>query len=350
MARFRIRTNWTNSVSETHEFEIGELTDPKVRNKLKWALSEPEQLRPGVTRQMLTEQAAEEFAQLAQGLRERGYDSQDVAHFINRLVFCMFAEDVDLLPSNMFTRMLQQAYDQPEEFESMARELFLAMSTGGRMGIEKVAFFNGGLFDDDLAFPLSKAEIGDVLQVAKLEWGEVDPSILGTLFERGLDPNKRAQLGAHYTDRDKIMAIIEPVIRQPWLAEWEKEKKEIAAGLKRADSSRSPAVRTRQRGHADRLLRGFLERLRKFTVLDPACGSGKFLYLALHTLKDLEHQVLNRGGARWASRWPYLLLTRLMLRALRLTPTLSNWLVYQSGSVTSSGCGNTACRGRAFRF
>ena len=291
MARFRIRTNWTNSVSETHEFEIGELIDPKVRDKLKWALSDPEQLRPGVTRQMLTEQAAEDFALLAQGLRKRGFEPQNVAHFINRLVFCMFAEDVDLLPNNMFTRMLEQAYEQPEEFKSMSRDLFAVMSTGGRIGFEKVAWFNGGLFDDDLSLPLSKAEIRDVLQVAKLEWGEVDPSILGTLFERGLDPNKRAQLGAHYTDRNKIMAIVEPVIRLPLLTEWKKRKKEIAIGLKRAETSRSPAVQTRQRRHAERLLRGFLERLRKFTVLDPACGSGNFLYLALHTLKDLEHQV-----------------------------------------------------------
>lgn len=291
MARFRIRTNWTNSVSKTHEFEIGELIDPKVRDKLKWALSDPEQLRPGVTRQMLTERAAQDFARLAQGLRARGYDPQVVAHFINRLVFCMFAEDVDLLPNNMFTRMLEQAYEQPDEFASMASDLFAAMSTGGRVGFEKVAWFNGGLFDDDLALPLNKDEIRVVLQVAKLDWGEVDPSILGTLFERGLDPNKRAQLGAHYTDRDKIMAIIEPVIRQPWLAEWEKEKQEIAAGLKRAKAARSIAAGTRQRGLAERLLREFLERLRKFTVLDPACGSGNFLYLALHTLKDLEHQV-----------------------------------------------------------
>ncbi len=291
MARFRIRTNWTNSVSETHEFEISELTDPKVRNKLKWALSAPDQLRPGVTRQMLTERAAEDFARLAQGLRERDYDPQDVAHFINRLVFCMFAEDVDLLPNNMFTRMLQQAYEQPEEFESMARDLFTAMSTGGRVGFEKVAFFNGGLFDNDLALPLNRTEIRVVLQVAKLDWGEVDPSILGTLFERGLDPNKRAQLGAHYTDRDKIMAIVEPVIRQPWLVEWKKKKKEIAVGLKRSETARSVAARTRQRRQAEGLLREFLERLRKFTVLDPACGSGNFLYLALHTLKDLEHQV-----------------------------------------------------------
>ena len=291
MARFRIRTNWTNSVSKTHEFEIGELIDPKVRDKLKWALSDPEQLRPGVTRQMLTEQAAEDFALLAQGLRKRGFEPQNVAHFINRLVFCMFAEDVDLLPNNMFTRMLEQAYEQPEEFESMSRDLFAVMSTGGRIGFEKVAWFNGGLFDDDLSLPLSKAEIRDVLQVAKLEWGEVDPSILGTLFERGLDPNKRAQLGAHYTDRDKIMAIVEPVIRRSWLDEWEETKEKIAAAVERGKKAKTTRARASQRRQAGQTLIEFLQRLRDFTVLDPACGSGNFLYLALHTLKDLEHQV-----------------------------------------------------------
>ena len=291
MARFRIHTTWTNSVSETHEFEIGDLTDARVRNKLKWALSDPEKLRPSETRQMLTERAAQNFAQLAQGLRERGYDPQAVAHFVNRLVFCMFAEDVDLLPNKMFTRMLEQARTQPEEFVDMARGLFAAMATGGRVGFEKVAWFNGRLFDDDATLPLDKAEIDAVLQVARLEWAEVDPSILGTLFERGLDPNKRAQLGAHYTDSDKVMAIVEPVIRRPWLAEWEMAKAELAACLEKVSATKSRAVKTRQRGQADRLLGEFLERLRKFTVLDPACGSGNFLYLALQTLKDVEHQV-----------------------------------------------------------
>lgn len=291
MARFRIHTTWTNSVSETHEFEIGDLTDARVRNALKWAMSDPEKLRPGQTRQMLTERAAENFAQLAQGLRDRGHEPQAVAHFVNRLVFCMFAEDVDLLPNKMFTRMLEQARVQPEGFVDMARDLFAAMATGGRVGFENVAWFNGGLFDDDVALPLTGAEIHAVLRVARLEWAEVDPSILGTLFERGLDPNKRAQLGAHYTDSDKVMAIVEPVIRDPWLAEWERTKAEIAVCLEKRSATKSRAVKTRQRGQADRLLGEFLERLRKFAVLDPACGSGNFLYLSLQTLKDVEHQV-----------------------------------------------------------
>ena len=291
MRQFRIRTNWTNSVSKTHEFEIDDLADAAVRDKLKWALADPERLRPDETRQALTERAATAFALLAQTLRERGHDPQAVAHFINRLVFCMFAEDVGLLPNNLFTRMLEQARQRPEEFATMARDLFAAMSTGGRVGFEPVAWFNGGLFDDDAVLPLEKAEIETVLQAATLEWSEIDPSILGTLFERGLDPDKRAQLGAHYTDRDKIMRIVEPVVIRPWLTEWEKEKEEIAAALKRAETTRSATTRTRQRRRAEQRKDVFLQRLRSFTILDPACGSGNFLYVALHALKDLEHRV-----------------------------------------------------------
>ena len=156
MARFRIRTNWTNSVSATHEFALDDLADAATRDKLKWAMSDPERLRPGESRQALTERAAATFAELAQSLRERGDDPQAVAHFVNRLVFCMFAEDVDLLPGNMFTRMLEHARWKPEEFAELARDLFGTMSTGGRIGFEAVAWFNGGLFDDDNALLLDR--------------------------------------------------------------------------------------------------------------------------------------------------------------------------------------------------
>ena len=291
MARFRIRTNWTNSVSLTHEFGLDDLAGAATRDKLKWAMSDPERLRPGESRQAMTERAAATFAVLAQSLRDRGHEPQAVAHFVNRLVFCMFAENVGLLPADMFTRMLQQARGQPDEFAAMARTLFGAMATGGLVGFEAVAWFNGGLFDDDAALPLAKSEIETTLEAAALDWSEIDPSILGTLFERGLDPDKRSQLGAHYTDRDKIMRIVEPVVVRPWLAEWEAEKAEISGRLERAGAARSQAARTQHRQQAERRLRTFLERLSEFTVLDPACGSGNFLYLALHALKDLEHRV-----------------------------------------------------------
>ena len=291
MARFRIRTNWTNSVSDTYEFTLDDLFDAANRDKLKWAMSDPERLRPGETRQALTERAAATFASLAQSLRWRGHDGQAVAHFVNRLVFCMFAEDMGLLPDDMFTRMLEHARRRPDDFTALARDLFGAMATGGRVGFEEVAWFDGGLFDDDTALPLKKSEIEMTLKASALDWSEIDPSILGTLFERGLDPDKRSQLGAHYTDHDKIMSIVEPVVVRPWLDEWTASKAEITGALDKAEGAKSQSARTTQRRRANRLLRDFLDRLRRFTVLDPACGSGNFLYLALRALKDLEHRV-----------------------------------------------------------
>jgi type II restriction/modification system DNA methylase subunit YeeA len=285
----RIHTNWTNSVSKVYEIAIGDLEDPEKRGWLKASLSDPDALRPTKTRQELTEEVAGDFARLARSLRDRGHAPEQVAHFINRLVFCMFAEDVKLLPDAIFTRMLERALEDPAEFESFARDLFTAMKAGGRIGFEKVAWFNGGLFDDDLAFALTKDEIKIVHHAASRYWGDIDPSILGTLFERGLDPDKRSQLGAHYTDRDKIMMIVNPVIVEPLTAEWETARTEIAGLMEKAASSKGGAA-TRARNQAQGVLDRFMKRLSDYRVLDPACGSGNFLYLALRALKDLEHR------------------------------------------------------------
>src|SRR6266446_3177847 len=306
LARFEIHTNWTNTVSQTYEIGLDELADSRKLRWLKWAFTDPEQLKPGLTRQTLTEQAAAEFARLAQRLRDRGHPSQMVAHFINRLVFCMFAEDVDLLPGKMFGRMLDGAARSPGDFEALASSLFAAMRAGGRIGFERVDWFNGGLFDDDSALPLTRDDIALVREAAGRDWAEIDPTIFGTLFERGLDPDKRSQLGAHYTDRDKIMLIVEPVITQPWRAECEITKSAIAehmAGVAAA-RERRPTKQSEARGvyaaarraeeaglrAARSAFQTYLERLRTFRVLDPACGSGNFLYLALLALKDLEHR------------------------------------------------------------
>ena len=218
MDRFRIHTNWTNTVQQVHEFSLDDLEDAATRDLLRHAFEDPERLKPAKTRQTLTEEAATKFADLALRLRSRGYDPQVVAHFVNRLVFCMFAEDVRLLPNSMFTRMLEHCERSPSDFETHARTLFAAMKDGGMVGFEKVEWFNGGLFDSDDALPLDKTDVKEVLAAARLDWSDIDPSILGTLFERGLDPDKRSQLGAHYTDRDKIMMIVDPVIVEPLTA------------------------------------------------------------------------------------------------------------------------------------
>ena len=239
----------------------------------------------------------------SQALRERGHDPQAVAHFVNRLVFCMFADDVGLLPDHMFTRMLRHAHPTPERFTELAGDLFEVMATGGRVGFETVAWFNGGLFDDSTTLSLEKSDIEAVLAASGPGLGRRSiRRSSGRCSSGGLDPGKRAQLGAHYTDRDKIMLLVEPVVVRPLLIEWEAEKVSIAAELERAEAARSRAARTKRRNKAEQRYRAFLERLRTFTVLDPACGSGNFLYLALQALKDPTLGITSQVGERLHSR------------------------------------------------
>jgi type II restriction/modification system DNA methylase subunit YeeA len=299
--RIRIHTNWTNSVSQIYEYTLDDLRDAQVRQTIKCLWADPEQLKPGKTRAQLTEEAAAEFAALAQRLRQRDQKPEIVAHFINRLVFCMFAEDAGLLPDRMFKRMLERAKRRPSDFVMLGSDLFRAMANpGGRVGFEEVDWFNGGLFDDDTAVPLNDKDIALVQRVSELNWSEIDTSIFGTLFERGLDPDKRSQLGAHYTDEDKIRQIIEPVITRPLLAEWSQIKGMLAA-LNETAARRRRGPQS-QPNLAVAAYRSFMERLRTFRVLDPACGSGNFLYVALLALKDIEHQVAIEAEALGVER------------------------------------------------
>lgn len=288
--RIIVRTNWTGYASERHELLLEDLATPARLAILKWAFSDPDRLRPAITRQGLTEKAAAEFAEIAKRLRDRGHNPQAVAHFLARLAFCAFADDTGLLPSNLFDRMLTAARRRPEQSAALASALFDAMANkGGSVGYDEVPWFNGGLFDDSPALPLTADDIAIIQRAAALDWAEIDPSILGTLFERGLDPDKRSQLGAHYTDRDKIEALIDPVIRRPLLAEWDKAKAGIEAARAKAETAKpNTAARRRAEAEARALYTAFLERLRGFRVLDPACGSGNFLYLSLIALKDIE--------------------------------------------------------------
>ncbi len=283
MDQFIIHTNWTNTVSEKHTITIQDLTDAKQRDKLRWVFVEPERLKPAKTIDALTREAANTFASLAISLSE-DREPHLVAHFVNRLVFCMFAEDIGLLPRRIFNQILEAGYKKPASAQGMLENLFGAMQKGGSFGVDVIEWFNGGLFDDASALPLTKKEIETIGAAAALDWSDIDPSIFGTLFERGLDPEKRSQLGAHYTDPDKIMTIVRPVLIEPLTREWAEVRKKI---------ERPKASEKRKR----ELLNGFLERLRSFRVLDPACGSGNFLYLSLLAIKDLEHRVNLEGEA-----------------------------------------------------
>ncbi|MBK8536958.1 MAG: class I SAM-dependent DNA methyltransferase [Candidatus Competibacteraceae bacterium] len=288
MATIEIHTHFTNTVHTVRRLALEDLADPAKLQLLKWAFTEPERLKPTVTRQKVTEDAATILGGLAQRLRQRGHPPLAVAHFMTRLLFCLFAEDIGLLPHRLFSGLLARARPSPAEFLSMAGDLFRAMHQGGHFGLDKIAWFDGGLFDDAACLPLQHTDLDTLHSAAALDWSEIEPAIFGTLFERGLDPDKRSQLGAHYTDAGSIERLIVPVIRDPLLAEWATVKTDMARLL---------AAKKPKRTQAEQVLQHFLERLHAFRVLDPACGSGNFLYVALRTLKDLEHQVMLEAEA-----------------------------------------------------
>ena len=286
----QIHTNFTNTVSDVHTIAIDELATPANLAKLKALFFNPEQLKPGRTVTAITEDAARHFAELADTLRTAGHEPHAVAHFLNQCLFACFAEDVGLLPDRLFTRLLESAGKRPDTFVPRLTSLFAAMKQGGPFGEHDILWFNGGLFAEINVFPLPSTGIDAMLAAARLDWSQIDPTIFGTLFERGLDPAKRSQLGAHYTDAGSIRRILGPVVEQPLLAEWDAIKPHIASRI--ALWQKGGTGSKKAKPEAEALYHGFLERLRTFRVLDPACGSGNFLYLALKTLKDLQHKVM----------------------------------------------------------
>ena len=302
--RFRVYTNWTNTVQEKHEFVLEDLIHTETRELLRNVFRNPERLKPAKTREQVTKEAAKEFVTIADRLRMAGHAPEKVAHFLNRLVFCLFAEDVNLLQDDLFKRLLdtlaKRREEVPERSKKMLSELFANMREGGEFGLEHILHFNGGLFDDDEALPLDADSLDILRNIARQDWSSIDPTIFGTLFERFLDPDKRAQIGAHYTDPEKIMMIVEPVILRPLRAEWEAAKAEIAAILSRSRGRPGKAVLDRAEARLDK----FMKRLDEVRVLDPACGSGNFLYLAMQGLKDLERRAIveARGHGAWPAR------------------------------------------------
>lgn len=304
MERIRIHTNFTATVNKIYEIPLAEMDAPRNIEIMRWLFHEPERLRPGTTSEDITAEVAERLAGVAQSLRGRGLDPMEVARFLDRIVFCLFAEDVGLLPRQLFSQIVGKARDAAH-FAKLIGQLFDAMQTGGDFGLETIRHFNGNLFTDSPVLLLTDEEIRHVQAAARLDWAAVDPSVFGTLFERGLDPAKRAQLGAQYTSRADIETLIDPVVVAPLRREWADVRGAIenllATGkAKPTGRERPPTKETLNRAHreARALLRQFHERLAEVRVLDPACGSGNFLYVTLQKLKDLEKEVLIFAGDR----------------------------------------------------
>ncbi|MDP2829423.1 MAG: hypothetical protein Q8O37_12555 [Sulfuricellaceae bacterium] len=298
--RIIIHTAFTGYPDQAREICIAELTDPSKLQTLRWVFTEPEKLRPEKSTAAITAEAAGQFSSLAKAMRTRGLDGQRVAHFLVQCLFCMFAEDEALLPGNVFTEILKNAGTDTDRAARRIAKIFTAMQQkiGGEYGDHDIAWFNGGLFSAIDVPELAESDL-DILYhaAADMDWRGIDPTIFGTLFERGLDPAARAPLGAHYTDTATIAKLITPLITEPLLAEWEIVKAVISkqSPLSTAPSpfggglGRGSAVGNSKKSRAT--WQGFLLRLNQFKVLDPACGSGNFLYLALKALRDVEKQV-----------------------------------------------------------
>ncbi len=310
-----IRTNYTNLPTRTITLTLDDLLKPESIDILKTVFFNPEQLKPKITIEGVTREAATQFSRLADNLRNYGSQPQEIAHFLIRLLFCLFAEDIGLLPENLFPRLLAQTHRNSKDFGEVLTQLFRAMKTGGYFGADKILYFNGGLFDDDSVLPLDGADMDIIAGIDALDWGAIKPSIFGTLFERGLDPDKRSLLGAHYTDESDILLVVEPVLMAPLRREWselqvecqrlkeegDRETGEQGEGMGK-ERKRKEAIR---KGISDRL-RGFADKIAAIKVLDPACGSGNFLYVALRLLLDLQNEVINfsdeMGAGRFLSR------------------------------------------------
>lgn len=265
--------------------DIGDATNLQI---LRWVFTDPDKLKPQKSNAAITQDVAAEFAALAKSMSSRGLDGSQVAHFLTQCIFCMFAEDEGLLHegqtdnSNIFTTLLKSAQSDTAKAATRIATLFAAMQQGGVYGNDDITWFNGGLFAHIDIPPLLPADLACLHRVAaEKDWRAIDPTIFGTLFESGLDPDSRAELGAHFTDVATIQKIIAPLITRPLALEWQTAKALVAAALAKGTP--------RSHKTATNAYHAYLERLRNFRVLDAACGSGNFLYLALHALKDLEH-------------------------------------------------------------
>ena len=283
----QIHTNFTNTIKLVIPISLDSLLTPDGMRNLRAIFFEPTQFRAEQTTEQVTRRAAEEFARLADHLRKQGQASDKVAHFLIRLLFCLFAEDIELLPKGLFARLIDRGRLRPGSFDNQLRQLFGAMAVGDFFGEHGIRHFNGGLFDNDTALPLDHEGLDILHRVSSLDWSNIEPSIFGTLFERSLDPSKRSQLGAHYTSKDDIQLIVEPVLMAPLRREWEQVKQQGTDLAQRRDSATTPQMRSRYQNELERLINAFTQRLANIRVLDPACGSGNFLYMGLRMLLDL---------------------------------------------------------------
>jgi hypothetical protein len=278
----------------SHRIFIRDLERPDIRELLRLVWTAPHDLDPSRRSARVTCEVAASLARLAVSLEEQKQDPHKVAAFLMRCLFTMFAEDVGLLMRNGFSNLLKSASDVPQNFVPLVEELWRCMDRGGFSTSLRttVLQFNGGLFEDATALPLNKDQLQLLIEAAHCDWRDVEPAIFGTLLERALDPVERHKLGAHYTPRAYVERLVMPTIVEPVRADWDAVHAAAVTLANHGDLKKAAAEVTL-----------FHRRLCNIRVLDPACGSGNFLYVTLEHLKRIEGEVidtLNSLGDRQA--------------------------------------------------
>jgi hypothetical protein len=255
-----------------------------IRERLRLIWTNPTSLDPSRRSAEVTREIAGHLAELAKSLELDGHSAHTVAEFLSRCLFCMFAEDVGLLPDRGFTQILKEVEDDGTGFQPLLKQLFQEMNTGTGYSTllrKKLLQFNGGLFADDTVLPVNRAQLSLLRLAANQNWRNVEPAIFGTLLERALNPHDRHKLGAHYTPRAYVERLVLPTVIEPLRAEWA--------------SVRAAALTNARKGkvkEAQQVIREFHGKLCQVKVLDPACGSGNFLYVTLEHMKRLEGEIL----------------------------------------------------------
>ncbi|MGP8251104.1 MAG: class I SAM-dependent DNA methyltransferase [Terracidiphilus sp.] len=305
LEHFQVHTNFTATAKRAYEFTLDDLNHNQVTatcplpplEVLRALFGDYHVLRPERTDEQVTKEAARLFSRLAERLeledRSLGASREQVAHFLMRLLFCLFSDSIGLLPNHLFRRMVHEDRFNPRKFLRKLSLLFDAMSQpDGIFGEYSIKHFNGDLFNSNAVLQLDQPDLGILYEVSKnFDWSHVAPAIFGTLFERSLDPKRRSLIGAHYTSESDILLLIEPVLMRPLEQRWADFKRRALAELEieRAEeaSRDSRQARLRVDRKSEKLLGEWIEELTSVRVLDPACGSGNFLYVALRRMLDL---------------------------------------------------------------
>src|SRR2546426_6964131 len=279
--RYIVRTNFNGTVQETKEFTNDQIDRQENLLLLRSVFTDPDFLKPHRTTAQVTENLAETIAEVAKSLQRREAEELAdartraemnfaqrkylrIARFLNRIVFCFFAQSTNLLPKKLFSDLLKTGVDDLLHFAETLENLFAVMAKGGTFGKDKIRHFNGHLFEESTVFELTEAELKQLADASLADWQFIQPSIMGTLFERALEPGQRSQLGAHYTSEADIKTLVEPVLMAPLRREWRELKSGLAGAC--VEGKGTPAQRDK--------LAAFQKKLAALTVLDPACGSG----------------------------------------------------------------------------